>query len=272
MRDIQTTQLPTKLIERAMEVFARGFSFTRSMTHPYLAERVGPVWVVRDGPRRNGEYRREEWAAHAVEPADVDRIARQHTRGRFAVCALAAAGQSDAPLRSGYKALGYRLGRTEAVMVHHLARVPRAVPATASPTTKPAVIRRVMTQAMADDLAQAAGRRQILPEHLCKDAPIRQYAALIGDAIVGWVASITVDDATWCSNLHVQAEHRRRGIGRALMARMLRDDRAAGSTLSVLTASHTGAMLYPTIGYAQVATLLLFTPGKIRSQQEPKQA
>ncbi len=130
----------TELIQRAMAVFARGFSFTRSITHPYLAERVGPVWVVRDGPRRHGDYRREEWAAHAVEPADVDRIARQHTRGRFAVCALAATGQSDAPLRSGYKALGYRLGGTEAVMVHHLARVPRVVAAKAGPAAKPAVI------------------------------------------------------------------------------------------------------------------------------------
>ncbi len=89
---------------------------------------------------------------------------------------------------------------------------------------------------------------------------MRQYVALIGGAIVGWVASITVDDATWCSNLHVQPAHRRRGIGRALMVRMLRDDRAAGAALSVLTASHSGAMLYPTIGYEQVATLLLFTP------------
>lgn len=250
----------SKLIERAMEVFARGFSFTRSMTHPYLAERVGPVWVVRDGPRRNGDYRREEWVAHAVEPADVDRIARQHTRGRFAVCAIAAVGQSDVPLRSGYKALGYRLGRTEAVMVHHLVRVPRAVRSKASPVTKPAVIQRVMTQAIADELAQAAGWRQILPEHLRKDAPMRQYVARIGGAVVGWVASITVDDATWCSNLHVQPEHRRRGIGRALMVRMLRDDRTAGAALSVLTASHTGAMLYPTIGYKQIATLYLYTP------------
>jgi SAM-dependent methyltransferase len=33
-------------IERAIEIFAHGFCFTRSFTHPYLAERVGPTGRV----------------------------------------------------------------------------------------------------------------------------------------------------------------------------------------------------------------------------------
>ena len=54
------------------------------------------------------------------------------------------------------------------------------------------------------------------------DAPQRQYVALIDGAIVGWVGSIAVDDATWtrktrmsrmwCQNMYVQREFRRRGI------------------------------------------------------------
>src|SRR4051812_46195472 len=93
-------------IARGIEVFARGFAFYRSFTHPYLAERVGPLWVVRDAPRKKStDYRREEWIAHGVEPAEVDRTARENTRGLFAVCALRRLDEPDAPLRAGYKAL-----------------------------------------------------------------------------------------------------------------------------------------------------------------------
>ena len=78
-------------LDPVIEAFARGYAFTRSFTHPYLAERVSRFWVVRDAPRRRAaDYRREEWIAHGVEAAEVDRVARAQTRGRFAVCAIRA--------------------------------------------------------------------------------------------------------------------------------------------------------------------------------------
>ena len=49
-------------------------------------------------------------------------------------------------------------------------------------------------------------------------------------------------------------------IGQALLAKMLRDDRALGSKCSVLTASHTGALLYPRVGYERIGTLFMFVP------------
>ena len=39
----------------ALEVFARGFGFARGLTHPYVAERVGVVWRMADGPRNRGD-------------------------------------------------------------------------------------------------------------------------------------------------------------------------------------------------------------------------
>ena len=60
--------------------------------------------------------------------------------------------------------------------------------------------------------------------------------------------------------MFVEPDFRRRGIGKSLLLRMLRDDRAAGATLSVLLASHAGALLYPTVGYQEIGKLLLFTP------------
>ena len=258
--------MPTKTepgrgtIERVVETFVRGFAFTRSFTHPYLPERVGPLWVVRDAPRKNpADYRREEWVPVDVDPAQVDRLARRHTRGRFCVCAALAAGEDDASTRAAYKALGYRLNVTEPLMAHALGRVPRF--------PEPLPVRRVTTPDLADRLARAARSRQVLPEHLSPDAPLRQYVALEGDRPVGWVRSIVVPTAggrttTWVSNMYVEPAYRRRGVGRSLLARMLRDDRSHGSALSVLSASHTGALLYPLLGYETIGELLVFTPRK----------
>lgn len=255
-------------IERAIEVFAGGFCFTRTFTHPYVAERVGPLWVMRDAPRKCGNYRNEEWIAHGVSPVEIDRIAREHTRGRFAVCAIHGIDEPDGPLRVAFKSLGYRLTATEPLMIHDLGRIPHFA--------APVAIERVTTQEMADRLAKAAGSRQILPVHLSDGAPLRQYVALEEGEPVGWVRSIVVGDATWCSNMYVKPEFRRRGIGRAMLCRMLRDDRDGGAKTAVLLASHAGAMLYPVVGYRQIGTLLLMVPkrrssdGRSRPELRPR--
>jgi GNAT superfamily N-acetyltransferase len=240
-------------IPRAIEVFARGVTFTRSFTFPCVVHRVGALWVMRDAPRkREADYRREEWIAHDVPPESADAIIRKHARGRFCISAIHAADESDAPLRAGYKALGYRLGTTEPVFAHRLDGIPKL--------PQPFPIVRVTTQALADRLEKAAGRRQVLPEHFKKNSPLRQYTALDGEHVVGWVRSIDCGGATWVSNMHVLPKFRRRGIGKSLLEKMLRDDRAAGAKYSLLTASHTGAMLYPLVGYELIAGLLLYTP------------
>jgi GNAT superfamily N-acetyltransferase len=241
-------------ISRAIEAFVHGFGFTRSFTHPYLAERVGPLWVMRDAPRKKGDYRSEEWVAYGVAPEEVDRIARQQTRGRFALCVICGLDEPHAPQVAGYKALGYRLGTTEPLMTHSLDQIPLF--------DSPARVERVLTPDLAQRLAKAAGARQLLPEHLSADAPLRQYVAWVDGELVGWVRSIVVGDATWCSNMYVRPEFRRRGIARAMLSRMLHDDCAGCAQTAVLLASHTGAKLYPVVGYEQIGTLLLFTPKK----------
>jgi len=246
-------------IERAIEVFVRAFCITRSFTHPYVAKRIEGVWVVRDEPRKKGDYRNEEWIGHGIDPKQMDRIARRHTRGRFAVCAIHGMGEPDGPLRAGYKALGYRLGTTEPLMVHNLRKIPQM--------ESIAQIERVKTMELAERLAKAAQRRQVLEEHLRDDSKLRQYVANIDGQIVGWVRSIAVEKATWCSNMYVRPEFRRRGIARAMLCRMLREDREQGAKAAVLLASHTGAKLYAAVAYDQIGTLLLFTP---RRKDAPK--
>jgi GNAT superfamily N-acetyltransferase len=249
---------PHDEIDDALETFVRGFSLGKSATHPYVAERIGPIWVMRDAPRKNPRnYRKEEWIARGVAPHEVDAAARRHTRGRFFVCSVYGLDEPDEPLRAAYKQLGYRLLASEPMFVHRLARIPRA--------SAPAAIQQVRTAALAEKFGRATRSRPI-PAADLKGERFRQYVALdgadqeSGAAIIGWVRSISAGKSTWCSAMHVRESHRRRGIGRALLAKMLRDDRAHGARQSVLLSSKTGALLYPGVGYEQIATLLMWAP------------
>lgn len=241
--------------EAAIEVFVHGYSAGRSRTFPCEVSRVGPLWLMRDAPRKNPrDYRSEEWIVHDVDPHQADAIVRRHARPSFAVSVVIATGQPDEPIRSAYKALGYRLLRTEGFFVQPLRHIPEP----------PAVvaIERVTTAERAEQLAKIIRRQPIATNLLGEDAPLRQYVAVDGDAIVGRVRSVEAVGSTWCEAMYVEPSHRRRGIGQALMAKMLSDDRAHGSRCSVLTATHAGALLYPRMGYQQIGTLLIFAPKK----------
>jgi GNAT superfamily N-acetyltransferase len=239
--------------EFAIEVFVRGHSAGRSRTFPYEVSRVGLLWLMRDALRKNPrDYRKEEWIAHDVDPEEADAIARQHTRGRFFVCAMIAEGEPDGPTRTKYKALGYRLLATEGFFMQPMKRIPRP--------PSPVFIERVRTPELAAQLGKITRTRPISNNLLGDDAPFRQYVAVDGEDIVGRVRSVDAVGATWVSDMYVHPSHRRRGIGQALLSKMLRDDRARGSKCSVLTASHAGALLYPRVGYERIGTLFMFLP------------
>jgi GNAT superfamily N-acetyltransferase len=248
----QLSSTPT--IEQALEVFVQGSRFIQSFTHPYLAERIGPLWVIRDAPRQQGNYHSEEWIAHGMTPAEIDRIVRQQARTHFLVYQLCGLDEPEEPQRLAFNTLGYRLIRSEPLMTHTLGRIPAA--------GVPATIVRVMTLSMLKRLTEAAVVHQILPAHLTQDAPLRAYVALIDDQIVGWVRSTMVGKATWCSNMYVHPTFRRRGIARALLTQMLQDDVTHGAQLAVLQASPTGAMLYTAMGYQPIGIMRVFTLGK----------
>lgn len=240
-------------LSRAITVFAEGFTFTRSFTHPYLARRFGSLWVMRDAPRKKAaDRRREEWVATDEPPGKVHAVLRARHRGRFALCVIVPAGADEAEVRAAYKKLGYRLAGTEAFMVHDLRRIPRAA--------SPAKITRVRTPELADAVNHAAGWTQILPEHLQATTPLRAYVARCDGQVAGRVRSVHCAAGTWCADMFVLPAHRRQGIGSALLSALLRDDRKHGAKQAVLLASHAGAKLYTAMRYRQIGTLLLFNP------------
>src|SRR5262245_49269535 len=183
-------------MEFAIEVFVRGHAAGRSRTFPYEVSRVGPLWVMRDAPRKNPrDYRKEEWIAHEVDPAEVSAMARRHARGRFFVCVMIADGEADGPTRTAYKELGYRLLATEGFFVQRLKRIPQP--------RSPVAIERVRTPELAARLGKMTRTRPIASDLLGDDAPFRQYVALDGGDIVGRVRSVDAAGATWCADMHV---------------------------------------------------------------------
>lgn len=252
---------PDAEIDSAIEVFVRSWCVSRSRTHPYVAERDGSAWVMRDAPRSgtNPKYRRQEWVARASAARDTADRARRQARVGYAICIVRSLQEPADAVRQEYKELGFRFGGTEALMVHPLTRIPRL--------TTSYEITRVKSAALADKLAQVRGTRP-RADLLSSDSSTWQYVALDDGEPVGWAESIITetedpDPRAWCENMFVAPTHRRQGIAKALLARMLRDDRRRGARASVLLASHAGAQLYPSVGYRQIGELLLFTPPKI---------
>lgn len=244
-------------IEHAINVFVHGFAFTRSRTFPYLVKRISDnVWRLHDAARRSGDYRTEEFVAYGLSAAELDAIVERESAGRNRLCVIRRPDESEEELRADFKNQGYRLNTTEPFMAHDLRKI--------EPVNEPLPVVSVTTLEQASALAKAVGCRQMRPEYLTADPPpMRQYAVMDGDTPVGWVASIPVCGSAWCSNMLVQPAYRRRGIARALLTRMLKDDREAGAQWNVLLASHTGARLYPTVGYDTIGELFMYS--RVRS-------
>ncbi|MGC4044545.1 MAG: GNAT family N-acetyltransferase [Armatimonas sp.] len=242
----------------AVRVFIEGFTFTKSWTHPFLYESPGEnAWRMYDAPRtrKKEDYRSEELVIFDRTPEETDALSRTVMGGRHRVCFMLRDGQSDTEMRAAFKKLGYRLMTTEGFFVHGL----KSIPAASEP---PVPVVRVTTLHEAEILANAALRRQILPEHLTMDPPpMRQYMALEDEQYpVGWVGSVSAAGCGWCHSMFVMEPQRRKGIGRSLMLRMLQDDAEAGNQANVLLASHAGAKLYDAVGYQRLGTLYMYVP------------
>jgi ribosomal protein S18 acetylase RimI-like enzyme len=248
-------------LDEAVDVFGAGFTYTRSFTHPFEYTRLGPLRVMRDAPKKKVDPRVEEIISVGVSPAETVAAIREYRPQKFMLCAVHGPDESEKNLKEAYKGEGFRLLRREPMMIRRTSG--------ASHTDGGFEIRRVETRADAEQIFRAARTRQILERDLVADAPLRLYAAWEATRPVGWVRSIaTPHQAAWVSNMHVEADCRRRGIARALMSKMLVEDAARGIEWSVLLASLTGALLYPVLGYEQIGQLLLFAPIKDRWRAE----
>lgn len=241
-------------LEQGIDVFCSGFSYTRSFTHPYEVHRSGEFWQMKDGPRKKGDRRASEVVTTCLDAARTLTYLHSLEADRLFLCVLYAVDHPEEPILRAYKELGCRLLRREPMMVRTLANLPEL--------TGPFPIRRVTDSEDAGKVAKAARTKQILPKDVHDgDSDLRLFAAWNEENPVGWVRSVrTSPESTWVSNMYVNADYRRQGIGRSLMAAMLRDDQRHGYRQSVLLASQAGTLLYETLGYERIGTLLLLDP------------
>lgn len=241
-------------IEAAIQVFARGFSFTRSRTKPADVAHFESMTIMRDVRHERPNARNQEliFGNEAVENAA--RILAEYNAPKHKLCWIVSPDISDDEACAQVKALGYRLMAREGFFTFDNSD---PLPA---PTTD--YVRRVISEDEHKVLAKA-NRIKPLPKVwvLGEKPKLRRFAIDHDELPVGWVSSVdTGEDCTWVSALWVNPEHRGKGYGFSLMAKMLADDRELGYRHSVLLASYAGARLYPHLGYKRIATLYLATP------------
>ena len=237
-------------------MFGEAHAGVRSFFYPCSFVKEGILYAITDPVPRKQDPRGTEYLAVDRDPGEVVAALGSKPRGSYAMSVLHSFGTDLQPIRDAYHAMGFRLKRREPFMQISLDGAPRA------DSECPAKVERVTTPERMEQLAKAAGRRPLLPQHLEPgNDSIRAYVAVgPSDELMGWVRCSRVRDGAYCSSMFVRAEHRRQGIGRALLNRMLVEDQRLGVRESILLASMTGALVYPKLGYRQTATLMIFSP------------
>ncbi len=232
-------------LERAIEVFVHAFAWGKSQAHPYLVRGEDGLWVLQDGPGRKNP-RKIEVIVSELEPAEVVRRIKKTGLGWHFLCHIHADDAEFDVIRAAYKELGYRAMSTEWIFIHHLENIPHF-------TSDPPV-RKVETIEQAKSIPQRASQRRKFR------AESRLYAAWDDATDYGWVESVPFGEDAWVSGLYVFRDARGRGFGRALMSKLLQEEKAHGVRTSVLVASSDGARLYPHLGYEKIAMLQVFCP------------
>ena len=237
----------TYSIAQAIEVFVHAFCYGKSQTYPYVASKAGDVWIMQDSPARKGA-RKCEVVAHGIEPEKVIRAVNKAGVGWHFLCDIHLREADFDLIRSKYKTLGYRAVSTEWLFVHNLQKILRF-------KSEPTVIEIGDANTLESIHQRAKQKRKLL-----KDT--RLFGVWDKQQDIGWVRSIPRGKAAWVSDLYVYESHRGRGYGRALMTKLLSEDRKQGLEQSVLLASSDGARLYPHLGYERIGVLQMFCPLK----------
>lgn len=232
-------------LDAAIEVFVRGFSHGRNLTSPHLVERIDGLWVMHDPPERKNP-RKTEIVTCGLAPSDALARIQGLAIGWHFLCDVHPPDADYEAIRQAYKDGGYRAVSTEGLFVHSLREIPEF-------NSDPKV-RLVRSGEELSEVRQRASQRRKY------NADRRLYGIWDDKEDLGWVESVPVGENAWVAGLHVFADKRGRGYGRALMSRLLLDDQKLGIKASVLLASSDGARLYPHLGYEKTGILQMFCP------------
>jgi ribosomal protein S18 acetylase RimI-like enzyme len=155
---------------------------------------------------------------------------------------------------TAYTAAGYRLAFSEYLMARSLSDLPPA-----DPTVAVALVRDAAeaAQVNANDTETEPWVR---PGNL--EAPNMRHYYTMQDGVVAARARAWQPDqaCSYVTHVFTHPAYRRRGLARAVMLRLIHDDAVHGVTTSLLVASEEGDLLYRSLGYTRMATLLVLEP------------
>ena len=87
------------LLGRAVEVFARGYS----VSSPSVPRQAYGRRPLKGGPRKRGDYQREEWIGRRIRTERYYDAAQKHSIPRHCVSAICPANERDETIRAGVK-------------------------------------------------------------------------------------------------------------------------------------------------------------------------
>lgn len=211
---------------------------------------AGPLELLRfdDPARPGGPF--DEFFARACDPAEaLAALAAARPVAEHYLTAL-----DDRPgLLEGYRRGGYRLSHSEQLMARALSDPP-------APPDAPVLLARDPDQAAWLNAHDPQGLAWIQPDNLAD--PRTAHYALIADGRPAARGRCQQLDRAhgYVSRVYTAEAYRRRGLGRALMRRILADEHARGARWSVLSASAQGVGLYAGLGYHSLGTLHVLVP------------
>jgi predicted GNAT family acetyltransferase len=250
----------TSSTSTALDVAIEALAHIRGFTHPKEIMRHGPLRIYRDAPGMKGPARTEELFSYGASANELLVAVKDYApRGKYFLEPLLNPGDDGEAMKQALKAAGYRLARTEPFFACAL-----------NTPQQPDDAWQVKRVASFDEAKRVGLEalnqrgRPMLPEHFTSPRPLARmyYVEVDGKAVAAVTSVQPRQDATWVHNLGTRVEYRRRGIATALMRHMLADDAHYSAKHSVLLASHTGALLYPQLGYKQIGLLHIYNPPK----------
>jgi GNAT superfamily N-acetyltransferase len=235
--------------ENAWALFIAGFTDTAFARRAATRFRAGPLEAVYFAEDEITGTPFAEFFTYGCDPAEaLAAVAASQPPSHHYLTVL-----EDRPgLREIIERGGFRLDDTETLMALDLAATPLPAPAWEVSVVTTA------EEAEWHNANDPQGTRWALPDNLA-DPRMAHYAIVRDGRLLARGRNFHLDAAhSYVSRVYTAEIHRGQGLARALMARLLADDRTSGARWSVLTASRMGEPLYARLGYRALGTIFIF--------------
>jgi ribosomal protein S18 acetylase RimI-like enzyme len=222
-------------------------SFTRVPSRRAISTRgqAGPLTVVRSDYVWQGERRiTDDFFIHGRPPAEVLTVVRAYSPVPHHYLLVVDEGPD---MLAAYEAGGYRLAFPEYLMARSLEGLP------ALDTRHTVRLVQEADEAARVNDGDAEVEPWVRPVNLGDPALRHYYVEVAG---VTAARARTWQHSPGCgyvTHVFTHPEHRRRGLGRAVMLQLLHDSAVLGEATSVLVASDEGALLYDGLSYERPA-------------------